>query len=106
MAEGGERVRLPHGMSEARVRKKLKNEHPTNERQLRRLLTQCHTVGMLREHFQSLDLNVVGYSRKRKDELVDLLIEYWRRRLAAGESHKSLPAVDIRSSISVSTVVP
>ena len=99
---GGVRLQLPRGMTDGRVRMKLKNKHPTNENQLRKLLTEHHTVEGLHQHCR--DLEVGGHSGKRKEELVNLLVDYWKIALAKGESHKSLPAVDIRSS--VSTVVP
>ena len=63
-------------MSESRIRLKLRNKYPTNRRQLERIL-ETQRVAELTEHCQSL--GVIGYSGKRKERLVELLVQKWEQ---------------------------
>ena len=62
-------------MSERRIRSKLRNEYPTNKRQLKRIL-ETQTDDELRGHCRKLDVG--GYRGVTGKRLVKLLVNKWK----------------------------
>ena len=65
-------------MSKRRVMSKLRNDYPTKESQLRRIL-DAKNVATLKDYCK--DLNIRGFSQRIKRDLINLLVDNWRERL-------------------------
>ena len=57
---------------------KLRNDYPTKESQLRRIL-DAKNVATLKDYCK--DLNIRGFSQRIKRDLINLLVDNWRERL-------------------------